>query len=151
MNEKQGMTLIVKTITRFTVWLIMLYGIFLIVHGHLTPGGGFVGGLVIALSFIHLTLAFGKGSHAKVPSEGASHVLEAAGVLMYIGIGIVALIAGLPFLLNFLGKGNLFDLFSAGTIPLLNIAIAMKVSAGIFLAYLLLTHIGRISQEEDEG
>jgi len=58
-NEK-GMSLIVKTITRLTVGIMLLYGIYIISHGHLTPGGGFAGGVIIALSFVNLMLAYGK-------------------------------------------------------------------------------------------
>ncbi|MCK4296914.1 MAG: hypothetical protein KAX28_09720, partial [Candidatus Marinimicrobia bacterium] len=39
MKQSSGMTLIVKTVTRVSVWLIILYGIYIILHGHLTPGG----------------------------------------------------------------------------------------------------------------
>ena len=52
MNQEKGMTIIVKTITRFTVWLIFLYGLYIIIHGHLSPGGGFAGGVIISLSFL---------------------------------------------------------------------------------------------------
>ena len=55
-RPEEGMTLIVKTITRLTVGLIMLFGIYIVLHGHLTPGGGFAGGVIVALSFIHLML-----------------------------------------------------------------------------------------------
>ena len=41
MNHHAGMTLIVKTVTRVMVWMMLLYGMYLILHGHLTPGGGF--------------------------------------------------------------------------------------------------------------
>ena len=54
------MTIIVKTVTRITLGFILLYGIYIAVNGHLSPGGGFVGGVIIALSFIHIMLAFGK-------------------------------------------------------------------------------------------
>ena len=60
-----GMSLIVKRITRYTVGLIFLYGIYIVLHGHLTPGGGFAGGVIIALSFIHIVLAFGKKEAVK--------------------------------------------------------------------------------------
>ena len=50
-KEPQGMSLIVKTITRLTVGLILLFGIYIVLHGHLSPGGGFAGGVIIALSF----------------------------------------------------------------------------------------------------
>ena len=59
-REDRGMTLIVKTITRITLGFILLYGIYITLHGHIAPGGGFVGGAIIALSFIHIMLAFGK-------------------------------------------------------------------------------------------
>ena len=58
--KDKGMTLIVKTITRYTVWLIALYGIYIILHGHLTPGGGFAGGVIIALALLNIMLAYGS-------------------------------------------------------------------------------------------
>lgn len=54
------MTLIVKTVTRITLGFILLYGIYIAINGHHAPGGGFVGGVIIALSFVHIMLAFGK-------------------------------------------------------------------------------------------
>ncbi|OAA30677.1 hypothetical protein AT15_09615 [Kosmotoga arenicorallina S304] len=137
-ERHSGMTLIVKTITRFTVWLILLYGIFLMIHGHLTPGGGFVGGLVVALSLIHIRLAFGKRSPTGVPGKALLHRLDSTGALLFLAVGIAAFFAGLPFLSNFLPKGRLFDLFSAGTIPILNFAIMLKVGAAIFLVFVAL-------------
>lgn len=59
-KEAGGMTLIVKTITRITLGFILLYGIYIALHGKSAPGGGFVGGVIIALSFVHIMLAFGK-------------------------------------------------------------------------------------------
>ena len=54
------MTLIVKTVTRITLGFIILYGIYIASNGDVAPGGGFVGGVIIALSFVHIMLAFGK-------------------------------------------------------------------------------------------
>jgi multicomponent Na+:H+ antiporter subunit B len=59
-KETRGMTLIVKTVTRITLGFILLYGIYIALHGHMQPGGGFAGGVIIALSLIHIMLAFGK-------------------------------------------------------------------------------------------
>jgi multisubunit Na+/H+ antiporter MnhB subunit len=58
--ENKGMTLIVKTITRITLPFILLFGLYLALRGHISPGGGFVGGVIIALAFIQIMLAFGK-------------------------------------------------------------------------------------------
>jgi len=53
----KGMTIIVKKITQLMAGLVFLYGIYIIVHGHLTPGGGFAGGTIMAGSFILLAVA----------------------------------------------------------------------------------------------
>ncbi len=54
------MTLIVKTVTRLTLGFILLYGIYIALNGHIGPGGGFAGGVIVALSLVHIMLAFGK-------------------------------------------------------------------------------------------
>lgn len=54
------MTLIVKVVTRITLGFILIYGIYVGLNGHRAPGGGFVGGVIIALSLVHVMLAFGK-------------------------------------------------------------------------------------------
>jgi multisubunit Na+/H+ antiporter MnhB subunit len=59
-QDKKGMTLIVKSITRLTLGFILIYGIYITFNGHVAPGGGFAGGVIVALSFVHIMLAFGK-------------------------------------------------------------------------------------------
>ena len=58
--KEPGMSLIVKTVTRLTLGFILIYGIYLSLSGHNSPGGGFAGGVIVALAFIHIMLAFGK-------------------------------------------------------------------------------------------
>ena len=134
-KQDTGMTVIVKTVTRFTVWLILLYGFYLVIHGHLTPGGGFAGGLVFALSLIHLTLAYGGEFTRRRWNADLLHGLEAAGALAFLLLGALGLFLTGAFFLNILAKGRLFSLFSAGTIPLLNIIIGIKVGAGLYLVF----------------
>ncbi len=142
MNTQQapGMSIIVKTVTRLTVWLILVYGIYIVLHGHVSPGGGFAGGVIIALSFIHLILAYGKEMVLKKLSEGLIHAWESTGALVFLAVALLGLTAGY-FFKNFLPTGKPFDLLSAGTIPLNYIAISFKVWAGllaIFVALVLL-------------
>jgi len=137
-NNQKGMTLIVKTITRLTVGLILLYGIYIVLHGHLTPGGGFAGGVIIALSFIHLMLAFGREVALKKLSQGLAFILESLGALMFLSIALLGLLGGYFFFNFFLNKGAPFTLFSAGIIPLCNIAISLKVGAGLFTIFVVL-------------
>ena len=65
-EKRQGMSVIVRMVTRLTAWVIFLYGIHIVLNGHLTPGGGFAGGVIIALAFVHSVLAFGKDESSKV-------------------------------------------------------------------------------------
>lgn len=144
-----GMTLIVKTITRLTVGLILLYGIYIVLHGHLSPGGGFAGGVIIALSFVHLVLAFGKEEAIKRISKGMISLLETMGILLFLGIGILGFVKG-EFFYDWLSKGSPFKLFSAGTIPLSNIFIGLKVSFGLFAIFIVLVAL-RVSNNKEEG
>ncbi len=58
--EENGMSLVVKTVTRLTLGFILLYGIYITLNGQIGPGGGFAGGIIVALAFVHIMLAFGK-------------------------------------------------------------------------------------------
>jgi len=147
-NKEVGMTLIVKTITRLTVGLILLYGIYIVLHGHLSPGGGFAGGVIIALSFIHLMLAFGREMAFKKLSQAWASVLESLGALMFLSIALLGFLGGYFFFNFFLHKGKPFDLFSAGIIPLCNIAISIKVGAGLFAIFAALILFQGSGKEE---
>lgn len=137
-SNKKGMTLIVKTITRLTVGLILLFGIYIVLHGHISPGGGFAGGVIIALSFIHLMLAFGKDVAFKKLSRPMAGLFESVGALMFLIIAVIGFTGGYFFLNFFINKGTPFRLFSAGIIPLCNIAISFKVGAGLFAIFVAL-------------
>lgn len=136
-EPEKGMSLIVKTITRLTVGLILLYGIYIISHGHISPGGGFAGGIIIALSFVHLLLAYGKETALKKLPKAATSFFESMGAILFLGIAMLGFTGGY-FFLNFISKGEPFKLFSAGIIPLCNIAISLKVGAGLFAIFVAL-------------
>ena len=78
------MTVIVKTVTRLTVGLILIYGIYIVLQGHISPGGGFAGGIIVALSFIHLMLAFGKDAVLKKIRQSRGLILSSLGALAFL-------------------------------------------------------------------
>ena len=148
-EHSKGMSLIVKTVTRLTVGLIFLYGIHIISHGHVSPGGGFAGGVIMALSFIHLMLAYGKEEAFKRLSLARASFFEDLGALLFLTIAVLGFAAGY-FFLNFVPKGEPFKLFSAGIIPLCNIAISFKVGAGLFSIFVALVLLKIIKKEENK-
>ena len=148
-SKEKGMTLIVKTITRLTVGLILLYGIYIVLHGHISPGGGFAGGVIIALSFIQIMLAFGKELVLKKLREAAASLAESLGAIMFLSIALLGFMGGYLFFNFFLHKGRPFELFSAGIIPLCNIAICLEVGAGLFAIFTALI-LFRSSGEEND-
>jgi len=141
-----GMTIIVKTVSSWVKVLIFLFGIYIILFGHLTPGGGFAGGVILASSYVLLMLAFGREFVEKDLPLALDSKLDCLGAFMFALIAILGLVFGGVFFVNFLQKylpGEPLNLISAGTIPLSNIAIGLKVGASLFLVIFLLSTFRR--------
>jgi multicomponent Na+:H+ antiporter subunit B len=151
-DSKKGMTSIVKTIVRFVMGIIVLFGCYIVLYGHLTPGGGFSGGVILASAFIILVLAFGREMGLRKMGDRAASIMDNSGALAFIVIGLLGYTAGY-FFLNFIDHGTIFDLFSSGIIPLCNIAIGIKVTSSLFAIFIALSIFGRFISslvEEEE-
>lgn len=106
--------------------LIALFGIYIFLHGHLTPGGGFQGGVVLASAFLLLLLT-GTDQEFR---HFILNLIESLSGVFYLGIGFLGLILAGGFLdSRFLPVGNLGDLLSAGAIPVIYSLIGLKVGA----------------------
>ena len=136
---KEGMTIIVTTTTRLIAGLIFLYGLYIVVHGHITPGGGFGGGVIIAGAFVLEVLARGLEEKTAKAEKLLASLEESAGLLLFCLIAFLGLVFGSTFFLNFLAPGTLAQLFSAGIIPLFNLAIGLEVGAALFVIFLALS------------
>lgn len=141
MNNQSGMSLIVKSVTRLTVGLILIYGIYIVLQGHIGPGGGFAGGVIIALSFIHLILAFGRKAVFNKMNESRALVLISGGALAFLFLVTLGFLG-----FNLSGKTGGQSILSSGLMPLSDIAIALLVSSGLFIVFLVL--IGLASKEK---
>ena len=133
-----GMTVIVKTVATFISSAVMLFGAYLIFHGHLSPGGGFAGGVILASGFVLLTLAYGKKAALSKLSVSFASIFESLGALLFLGVALAGFLGGY-FFLNILPEGEPFKLLSAGIIPLCNIGVGIKVGAALFLVFIALS------------
>lgn len=91
-------SVVVKTLCRFLVPFIQLFGLYVIIHGHTSPGGGFQGGVILGASFILLSIAYGIDAMRERFSPTAAVVFISLGVLIYGGLGVVCMLLGANFL-----------------------------------------------------
>lgn len=135
----KGMTVIVKKTTQLIAGIIFLYGIYIILHGHLTPGGGFAGGVIMAGSFILLILAFGSDFLHLLKEERGSTLYENLAILVFLLLALSGLLVGARiFFGNWLPHGTPGELVSAGFLPLYNIFVGIEVAASILTIFLAL-------------
>jgi energy-converting hydrogenase B subunit I len=152
------MSRIVRTAADILYPVILIFGLYVVAHGHLTPGGGFQGGAVIATGGALVIVAY---SYKEVTGWLTKNVLmgqEIVGLFGFIGVGLFALAFGQVFFFNYLaGSGSLFgmpvpyginpgELNTAGVIPLMNFAVGIEVWGGLTIVILYM-----LSGLEKEG
>jgi len=145
-----GMTLIVKTITRLVLVFIVVFSAAVVLHGHLTPGGGFAGGSMLACGFMLLLLAHGATETKQLLTECGASAWDSVGALAFLLVAVLGYSAR-GFFANFIGHGRTFALASSGTVLVNNIAIGIKVGACLFAVYLMLAAFRLPDEEQEEA
>lgn len=132
---------IVETATELLLPMIILFGIYVFMNGHLSPGGGFQGGAIIASGTMFLLLALPE-SHL---SRLLIAITESLSGFSYVVVGVLGVVLAGGFLDNrFMDLGKYGDLYSAGAIPLIYTFVGLKV--GFELSAVL----DRFRQEDSE-
>lgn len=141
--------IIVKTAADIFMPLGLLFGIYVILHGHLSPGGGFQGGVIVASAVILVYFGYGNEGLKKVFKIEFLKKGETLGAIMYSGFALIGIIFGANFCKNIFmdvgGAGNPGDLFSSGTIFFMNFSVGFKVLTGI--GFLILFMFGLLASE----
>jgi len=112
---------------------VLVLGAYVVSHGHLTPGGGFQGGVILMTAFLLVYLA---GSHlhlAAIRPLSAMEGAEGVGAAGFALIGVGGIILAGAFLENFLGFGTTGNLVSGGVVPLLNVSVGIEVMGAILV------------------
>lgn len=138
--------LIVKMISRIVIPFMIVYGIFIVLFGHISPGGGFSGGAILGAAMVLYTLTFSAKVAMKKFPHSVSMKLESGGIWLYIIIGLIGIVTADSFLSNrqggfFIGQAG--RLVSAGMIPILTVGIGIKVAST------MITLFHTILKEED--
>ncbi|MBN1861099.1 MAG: sodium:proton antiporter [Candidatus Thermoplasmatota archaeon] len=146
------MTRIVRTITNILFPFTMIFGLYIIAHGHLTPGGGFQGGAVVASGCAMLLVAYGSRWVFTRIKEKRLAAFESIGAIGFITVALLGLVFSTVFFGNFLAGSDLLfgttpatgstlaDFNTGGVLPLMNFAVGVKVIAGLFVIVVVMAY-----------
>ncbi len=158
---EEGLSKIVRTVALLLTAPITVLGLYIIAHGHLTPGGGFQGGTVIATAIALMLVAFGSKRVKKAVGKEVLSATESLGLIAFIAIAFLGM--GSTFFSNFLANaGGLLGMSipsganpgtinSAGTIPLMNFAVGIEVASALSLVLLLIYFSGEKEGKKGGG
>lgn len=113
--------------------LTVLVGIYLVLHGHVSPGGGFQGGVVIGSGVHLLYLAGDYPTLARLRPIPVFEVMEALAAAAFVLLGLGVMLTGAAFLTNVMPYGVRGELLSAGVVPLLNVIVGVEVASAVVL------------------
>lgn len=148
-NKRKQKDVIIPSCADLVIPITLVLGAYIILHGHLSPGGGFQGGVLLAGAITIFFLAYGRDKVLKTFHLGRLKISEDIGALTFVIIGTLGVIYGAAFFGNVVWKGTLGKLFSSGTIFLMNFAVGYKVLAGI--GVLILIMVGTLKDDEEGG
>jgi len=153
------MSRIVKTVTNFVYGFIIIFGFYIIAHGHLTPGGGFQGGAVVGSAFALLLVSYGSLSSKKFLKKDILSFFENFGLILFIVLGFSGI--GITFFYNFLANsGSWFgntavigvnpgDMNTGGVIPLMNIAVGLEVLSAFGVIVLTMASAAEFTKKKE--
>jgi len=137
-QNKKAKNIILKCGADFLLPISLVLGFYIILHGHLTPGGGFQGGVIVSAAVVLVFMGYGGQGIKKTFMPEALKQCENIGALMYAFFCLLGIIFGATFCRNVLfNQGNPGDLYSSGTIFWMNFSVGFKVLAGI--GFMLIT------------
>lgn len=127
--------------------LMLVFMFYVILHGHLTPGGGFQGGVLAVAAVLFIYFGHGYQTTVRCLQPGFLTKLEGAAVTIYIALAMLGVCAGVQFCQNIAYlNGNIGDLISSGTISWMDEAVGLNVLTGV--SVLAIAMLGLIAEWE---
>jgi multicomponent Na+:H+ antiporter subunit B len=144
-SPSEEMSVLVRTIIRSLLPIVLIFGLYIISYGHLSPGGGFQGGIILVGAIVAFYLAYGYNILLRFREEDLE-LIEAGAILIFMLLGLLGLF-GHNFLDNLIRGGISGSLLSGGFIPILNITVGLKVAAGTLLVIVVLVETLRKGED----
>jgi multicomponent Na+:H+ antiporter subunit B len=141
-------------ICRFAATLLFFFGVYVALHGLVTPGGGFQGGVIIASSLLLLYLGEGYAHWRSIVRGRILSFVEGAGALLFVLAGAIPLAFGKSAFQNILPLGTFRDLYAGGAMVVINAAVTCAVAGGftlILLEFMEETRAPETEREPGEG
>jgi multicomponent Na+:H+ antiporter subunit B len=142
-----------RLVCRLLAPLILLFGLYVVLHATVTPGGGFQGGVIVASSLLLLYLGDGYEAWRKLVKTKVLDALEGGGAALFALAGLGSMATGGLYLQNVLPYGKLKDMLSGGLMLVENFGVACAVAGGftlLFLEFMEETRALSSETEEDE-
>ena len=135
---------IVRSAADFFLPLACVYGAYVVLHGHLSPGGGFQGGVLVASAILLVFLGYGSLKVRKTFNDHKMHSSETVAEILYVVIALIGVFTGLNFCVNFIFNGQQVD-----TSVLMNHAVGYHVMGGIIC--LLSMMLSLLDDKDDDN
>ena len=130
---------------------VVVYILYIILHGHLSPGGGFQGGVLMVAVVALICLGHGYETTIDTLSYHLMHTAEGYASIFYVALGFLGVAMGAHFAQNVLyTHGAIGSLYSAGTIFWMNVTVGVKVITGVGAISLLMLSVLRDSGKGEE-
>ncbi len=145
--------IIIRAVARILIPFIQVYALYVIMHGHHSPGGGFQGGVILGASFILFLLTHGLEEAKTRMSEMKAGLFSSFGLLIYSGIGLLCLIMGRNYL-DYGGLSTLLKVIPAQARSLgilgIEIGVGIAVMAVMFSVFFDISTGGILPEDEED-
>lgn len=128
-----------RVVVGISLPFILLYGAYIVLNGHLSPGGGFSGGAILGGGLVLNHLVFGQKNSEKFITVPRAMQLMAVGLFVYIALKTYSILTGANGIESIVPLGTAGSIFSSGLIFPLNICVGLVVACTVFSLYSLFT------------
>jgi multisubunit Na+/H+ antiporter MnhB subunit len=127
---------IVRSVCKFLVPLILVFGIYILLNGHLSPGGGFSGGAVLGAGLIIYAMVWGEEKASKIITEKRIKIITLCSLGFYCLAKSYSFFTGANHLHSIISPGTPGRILSAGLILPLNVAVGFVVCCTMYSFYM---------------